>query len=64
MKISESSVIRVTKRIMEVFCSQLNDDQKCFFVTYIMKCKITFKNNEEEPDQFCPHLTGEAGVKL
>lgn len=49
---------------MEVFCSQLNDDQKCFFVTYIMKCKITFKNNEEEPDQFCPHLTGEAGVKL
>ena len=46
-------------------CSQLNDAQKHFFsfiITYIMKCKIAFKNNEEEPDPFYVHWTGGTGV--
>ena len=54
------------EKYMEVIYSKLNDAQKCFFsciITYITKCKTTFKNNDKEPDQFYLHLTGGAGVK-
>ena len=46
--------------------SQLNDAQKRFFsfiITYIVKRKTTFKNNEKEPEPFCLHLNGGAGVR-
>ena len=37
------------EKYMEVIYSKLNDAQKCFFsciITYITKCKTTFKNND------------------